>query len=87
MRTCNLSTRRKIEAHSDFPYFRDYPKWLQVAIWDSLNDRSVSLHRERRICDALGIEPPTPRKRYYRPCLPTTLTDDQKRRIMEVANE
>lgn len=30
---------------------------------------------------------PRSRPRYWRPCLPVTLTDDQRRRILEIASE
>jgi len=50
-----------------------YPPWLRTAMCDAATDRPMSLERERRVCAALGIDPPAPRRRYYRPCLPVEL--------------
>jgi hypothetical protein len=43
----------------------------------------MSLERERRVCAALGIDPPTPRRRYWRPCLPAEFTPQQRARVLE----
>lgn len=47
---------------------------------------SVSAPMENKVRVALGLAP-SHRKRYWRPCLPATLTDDQKARIWKIANE
>ena len=121
MRQCSPSTADNIARLDSLP---TKPTWLKLALSDVRNGKPMSLKRERRMCEALGIDPPpvmveTPacpdcgephvatvgcggqpvtvrlvrpdgtskRKRYWRPCLPHDMTADQKRRIMEIAEE
>jgi len=44
----------------------------------------MSLERERRMCAALGIRPRY-RTRYWRPCLPASLTPEQRAQVAELA--
>ena len=62
-----------------------YPPWLRTAMCDATTGRPMSLERERRVCAALGIDPPAPRRRYCRPCLPATLTTEQRAKVRAYA--
>lgn len=57
MRTCSEATKTAIEPVDNNPP-GDIPGWLHAAIWDALHDKPMSLRRELRMCEALGIEPP-----------------------------
>ena len=35
-----------------------YPAWVVTAAWDAIHNRPMSAKRERRMCEALGIDPP-----------------------------
>ena len=56
MRTATEATKRRIERLGAKP---TKPAWLKLAIYDALNDKPMSLARERRMCTALTIEYPT----------------------------
>ena len=81
MRTCTDYTKHKIE---QMGYFRNHPAWLRVAVNDALHDKPMSARRERHMCDELGIEL-QPRTRYWRPCLPATLTPQQRAQVVDYA--
>lgn len=66
MRTCTDTTKRKIAALGGLPPFGG--QWLRAALSDCQHGKPMSVERERRMCKALGIDPPQ-RKRYWRPCL------------------
>ena len=65
MRQCTRSTADNIARFDSLP---TKPTWLKLALSDVRNGKPMSLKRERRMCEALGIDPPQ-RKRYYRPCV------------------
>ena len=65
MRKCTRSTADNIARFDSLP---TKPTWLKLALSDVRNGKPMSLKRERRMCEALGIDPPQ-RKRYYRPCV------------------
>ena len=65
MRQCTQSTADNIARLDNLP---TKPTWLKLALSDVRNGKPMSLKRERRMCEALGIDPPQ-RKRYYRPCV------------------
>ena len=65
MRQCSPSTADNIARLDSLP---TKPTWLKLALSDVRNGKPMSLKRERRMCEALGIDPPQ-RKRYYRPCV------------------
>ena len=65
-------------------YFRQRPAWLRVAVNDALHGKPMSLRRERRMCAELGIAMPQ-RPRYWRPCLPATLTPEQRAQVVTYA--
>lgn len=65
MRQCSPSTADNIARFDSLP---TKPTWLKLALSDVRNGKPMSLKRERRMCEALGIDPPQ-RKRYYRPCV------------------
>jgi hypothetical protein len=56
-------------------------------MYDAAMGRPMSLERERRVCAALGIAPPVPRRRYCRLCLPATLTQEQRQQVRAYALE
>ena len=60
------------------------PAWLKLALSDATNGKSMSINRERRLCAHMGIEPPQ-RKPYWRPCLPATLTHEQRAQVLALA--
>ena len=64
-----------------------YPPWLRTAMCDATTGRPMSLERERRVCAALGIAPPAPRRRYCRLCLPAWLTPEQRQQVRAYALE
>ena len=80
-RTCTDATKRKI---ARMGYFRTRPAWLRAAVNDALSDKPMSLRRERKMRIALGFEPPQ-RPRYWRPCLPMTLTPEQRKEVVRFA--
>lgn len=55
MRTATQSTIAKIAALSEKP---SRPAWLRATIHDALSGKAMSADRERRLCEALGIQPP-----------------------------
>ena len=61
--------------------------WLRAAMYDAATGRPMSLERERRVCAALGIDPPAPRRRYCRLCLPASLTPEQRAMVRAYALE
>jgi len=81
VRTTSKVTKRQIASLSAKP---TKPSWLKLAIRDALNDKPMSLERERRMCAALGIRPRY-RTRYWRPCLPASLTPEQRAQVVELA--
>jgi hypothetical protein len=81
MRQCTQSTANKIARLDKLP---TKPTWLKLALADVRNGKPMSAERERRMCDALGIEAPT-RKPYWRPCLPATLTTEQRAQVVALA--
>ena len=81
MRTCSTATIAKIVHLDKLP---TKPAWLHLAIWDAQNYRGMSAERERRMCEALGIDVPK-RKPYWRPCLPATLTTEQRAQVVALA--
>ena len=81
MRTATQATKRRIARLGAKP---TKPAWLKLAIRDALNDKPMSLERERRMCAALGIRPRY-RTRYWRPCLPASLTPEQRAQVVELA--
>ena len=54
-RRCTDATRRNIEA---MPPYNGFAPALTTAIHDAINGKPMSLKRERRMCEALGLEPP-----------------------------
>ena len=72
MRRCYLSTKSAIVSRGVVCVNAKENGWLRAAVWDALHDKPMSLRRERRMCVALGIEPPS-RTVYWRPCLPPHL--------------
>ncbi len=83
MRTCSTATIEDLNALDAAPLT---PSWLRLAVYDALSRKPMSANRERRMRIALGLAP-SHRPRYWRPCLPATLTDDQKARIWKIAKE
>ena len=87
MRTCNETTKAQIMALD--PKTIKHPPHSAAtvaAVWDALHDRPMSAKRERRLRLALGLEPST-RPCYYRPCLPATLTPEQRAQVRAYALE
>ena len=82
MRQCSPSTADNIARFDSLP---TKPTWLKLALSDVRNGKPMSLKRERRMCEALGIDPPQ-RKRYYRPCLPVELTPEQRKSVLAHVN-
>lgn len=74
-RTATDATKAQIAALGNS---NGHPPWLRAAMHDAAMGRPMSLERERRVCAALGIAPPVPRRRYYRPCLPVDLGEQVK---------
>ena len=58
MRTCNETTAQQIRAMSKNITHPRYPAWVVTAAWDAIHNRPMSAKRERRMCEALGIDPP-----------------------------
>lgn len=81
-RTCTDATRRQIKALDDFPMGKG--RWLNAALSDCYHGKPMSIERERRMCEALGIDAPQ-RKPYWRPCLPATLTTEQRAQVVALA--
>jgi hypothetical protein len=77
------ATKAQIAALSAKP---TKPSWLKLAISDALHGKPMSAKRERRLRLVLGLEAST-RTHYYRPCLPVTLTHDQRQRVVAFALE
>ena len=82
-RTTSPTTKQEIASLSAKP---TKPTWLKLAIHDALHERPMSAKRERRLRLALGLEPST-RPCYYRPCLPATLTPEQRAQVRAYALE
>ena len=55
MRQCTRSTADNIARFDSLP---TKPTWLKLALSDVRNGKPMSLKRERRMCEALGIDPP-----------------------------
>lgn len=83
MRTCSAATIEDLNALDAAPLT---PSWLRLAVYDALSRKPMSANRERRMRIALGLAP-SHRKRYWRPCLPATLTQEQRAQIMAIAKE
>jgi hypothetical protein len=81
-RTATDATKAQIAALGNS---NGHPPWLRAAMHDAATGRPMSLERERRVCAALGIDPPAPRRRYCRLCLPVTLTQEQRAQVREFA--
>ena len=87
MRTCTETTKAQIVALD--PKTIKHPPHSAAtvaAVWDALHDRPMSVKRERRLRLALGLEA-SPRRRYHRPCLPATLTPEQRAQVRAYALE
>lgn len=80
-RTVTDTTKRQIVA---LRFSGPLPAKLRTAVHDALHDRPVSLERERWLCAELGIEAPR-RRAYWRPCLPASLTPQQRAQVLEFA--
>ena len=53
MRMCSPSTIDELRRLGRLP---TKPAWLKLAVYDALNDKPMSLKRERRMCAALGLD-------------------------------
>lgn len=71
MRTCSNETKAKLMRRSAPPL---HPAWVLTAYWDALNNRPMSVNREKKLCEAMGLnKPPRASRRFYRPCLSVEL--------------
>lgn len=58
-----------------------------VMMYDATRDRAAwSRARENDMRQVLGL-PPLTRRRYWRPCLPASLTPDQRRQVLDYVEE
>jgi beta-galactosidase GanA len=69
MRTCSKETKAKLMHRSAPPL---HPGWVLSAYWDALNDRPMSVNREKKLREAMGLNS-RPARRFYRPCLSVEL--------------
>jgi beta-galactosidase GanA len=71
MRTCSNETKAKLMRRNAPPL---HPGWVLSAYWDALNNKPMSVNREKKLCEAMGLnKPPRASRRFYRPCLSVEL--------------
>lgn len=83
MRRCKPSSVNKLKRIAP-PTVKVHGPSIVTAYWDAIHEHPMSLDRERRLLKALGIDAPK-RKRYWRPCLPATLTTEQRAQVVALA--
>ena len=69
MRTCSKETKAQLMRKSPPSLSKG---WVRVAYWDAVNDRPMSIKREKKLREAMGLNSRPPR-RFYRPCLSVEL--------------
>lgn len=80
MRTCSKTTKAQLMRKSPPSLSKS---WVRVAYWDAVNDRPMSIKREKKLREALGLSSRPPR-RFYRPCLPVELGEQVKLHTVDV---
>ena len=75
MRTCSKETKAQLMRKGAPSLSKG---WVRVAYWDAINNRPMSLKREKELREAMGLSNRPPR-RFYRPCLPVELGEELRK--------